>query len=51
MQDPKSYEKIRNTIGILKLISLSEEDIRAGRIKFQEKVFSQMEKMLGEKAE
>lgn len=33
----------------LKLISLSEEDIRTGRIKFQEEVFSQMAKMLEEK--
>lgn len=30
LQDPKSYENMRNAIGILKLISLGEEDIRAG---------------------
>jgi prevent-host-death family protein len=46
LQDPKSYENMRNAIGILKLISLGEEDIRAGRIKSQEEVFSQIEKML-----
>jgi prevent-host-death family protein len=51
LQDPKSYENMRNAIGILKLISLGEEDIRAGRIKSQEEVFIQMEKMLEEKAE
>jgi prevent-host-death family protein len=51
LQDPKSYENMRNAIGILKLISLGEEDIRAGRIKSQEEVFSQIEKMLEEKAE
>jgi prevent-host-death family protein len=51
LQDPKSYENMRNAIGILKLISLGEEDIRSGRIKSQEEVFSQMEKMLEEKAE
>jgi hypothetical protein len=33
------------------LISLGEEDIRAGRIKSQKEVFSQVEKMLEEKAE
>jgi prevent-host-death family protein len=51
LQDPKSYENMRNAIGILKLISLGEEDIRVGRIKTQEEVFSQIEKMLEEKAE
>ena len=51
LQDPKSYENMRNAIGILKLISLGEEDIRAGRIKSQEEVFNQIEKMLEEKAE
>lgn len=46
LQDPKSYENMRDAIGILKLISLGEEDIRAGRVKAQEEVFDQMEKML-----
>jgi len=50
LQDPKSYENMRNAIGILKLISLGEEDIRAGRAKSQEEVFDLMEKMLEEKA-
>jgi len=43
LQDPKSYENMRNAIGILKLISLGEEDIRAGRVKSQEEVFDIME--------
>jgi prevent-host-death family protein len=51
LQDPKSYENMRNTIGILKLISLGEEDIRAGRVKSQEEVFDIMEKMLKDKME
>lgn len=49
LQDPKSYENMRNAIGILKLISLGEEDIRAGRVKAQEEVFDLMEKMLEDK--
>ena len=49
LQDPKSYENMRNAIGILKLISLGEEDIRAGRVKSQEEVFDLMEKMLNDK--
>ena len=28
LQDPESYENMRNMIGILKLISLGEEDCR-----------------------
>lgn len=49
LQDPKSYEDMRNAIGILKLISLGEEDIRAGRVKAQEEVFDDMETMLKDK--
>jgi prevent-host-death family protein len=51
LQDPKSYENMRNAIGILKLISLGEEDIRAGRVKSQEEVFDIMENMLKDKME
>jgi prevent-host-death family protein len=51
LQDPKSYENMRNAIGILKLISLGEEDIRAGRVKSQEEVFDVMENMLKDKME
>lgn len=51
LQDPKSYENMRNAIGILKLISLGEGDIRAGRVKSQEEVFDIMEKMLKDKME
>ena len=35
LQDPKSYENMRNAIGILKLISEGEADVREGRIKSQ----------------
>lgn len=49
LQDPQSYENMRNAIGILKLISLGENDIRAGRAKTQEEVFDSVEKMLKEK--
>jgi prevent-host-death family protein len=46
LQDPESYENMRNAIGILKLISLGEKDIRAGRAKAQEEVLDVMEKIL-----
>jgi prevent-host-death family protein len=49
LQDPKSYENMRNAIGLLKLISLGETDIRNGRIKLQEDVFNDLESSLKEK--
>ena len=49
LQDPESYENMRNAIGILKMISLGEEDIRTGRVKTQEEVFKAGEKTLKDK--
>jgi len=46
LQDPESYENMRNAIGLLKLISLGEEDIKGGRSKSQEKVFANIDNML-----
>ncbi len=46
LQDPKSYEDMRNAIGLLKLISQGEADVRNSRIKPQEKVFKDLEKAL-----
>ena len=43
LQDPKSYENMRNAIGILKLISEGEANVREGRIKPQEDVFNTIE--------
>ena len=49
LQDPESYENMRNAIGILKMISLGEEDIRAGRVKTQKEVFDAVEKRVKDK--
>lgn len=49
LQDPKSYENMRNAIGILKLLSQSEEDIKNGRSKSQKNVFANIEKLLTDK--
>ena len=49
LQDPESYENMRNTIGILKLISQGEEDIKAGRSKSQEEVFANIENIIKER--
>lgn len=49
LQDPISYENMRNAIGILKLISQGEADIRNGKVKSQEDVFKDIEVTLKEK--
>ena len=49
LQDPESYENMRNAIGLLKLISQGESDVRDGRVKPQDEVFKDIEKSLKEK--
>jgi len=49
LQDPESYEKMRNTIGILKLVSQSEENIREGLVVSQDDVFTKLEAELNNK--
>ena len=46
LQDPKSFEDMRKAIGILKLISQGEEDIKKGKAKTQKQVFNNIEKLL-----
>jgi len=46
LQDPKSYEDMRNAIGILKLTAQGENDILNGKVKTQDKVFKDIEKLL-----
>ena len=46
LQDPESYENMRNAIGLLKLISQGEEDIRDGKFIAQENVFSELETLV-----
>jgi prevent-host-death family protein len=49
LQDPESYENMRNAIGILKLISQGEEDIRSGKSRPQEEVFAGVEHIFKER--
>ncbi len=49
LQDPESYENMRNAIGILKLISQGEEDIKTGKSKSQDDVFANIESILEER--
>jgi prevent-host-death family protein len=46
LQDPESYDNMRKAIGLLKLISQGEEDIKQGKTKSQEKVFKGIENIL-----
>ncbi len=50
IQDPVSYDNMRKAIGLLKLISQGEEDIKQGNTKTQDRVFKDIEKMLAKKA-
>jgi len=49
LQDPQSYEHMRNAIGLLKLISQGEKDIKSEKVKTQREVFDIIEKKLKEK--
>ena len=49
LQDPESYDNMRKAIGLLKLISQGEEDIKQGNTKTQDRVFKDIEKMLVKK--
>ena len=46
LQDPESYEEMRNALAILKLLAIGETDIQNGRWRNQEDVFSNIEKKL-----
>jgi len=49
LQDPESFENMRNAIGLLKLLSQGESDLRNGKVKSQEEMFKGIEKALKEK--
>jgi prevent-host-death family protein len=46
LQDPESYENMRNALGILKLVALGEEDVRTGKLVSQDDVFASIEEKL-----
>jgi len=46
IQDIKSYESLRNSISLLKLIIQSEEDIQNGNVIPQDEMFEKLEKKL-----
>ncbi len=46
IQDIKSYENLRNSLSLLKLIIQSEENIRNDNVVSQEEMFNNLEKKL-----
>ncbi|MDF1591891.1 MAG: type II toxin-antitoxin system Phd/YefM family antitoxin [Desulfobacterales bacterium] len=46
LQDPESYENMRNAIGILKALSQGEADIKSGKTRSQDEVFREIESSL-----
>lgn len=44
--DPQSYQQMRNAIGLLKLLSQGEDDIKKGRIKSNDNVFEHLDPFL-----
>lgn len=49
LQDPESYQNMRDALGLLKLVSQGEEDIKNGKVKSQEEVFAGIEQRLKER--
>ena len=51
LQDPESYDEMRRVIGLLKLISQGEEDVRKGRLKSWDTVVESIERALAKKSD
>jgi prevent-host-death family protein len=47
IQDPKSYEDMKNALAIMKLLSFAEADIKNENLHDQEDVFDSVEELLG----
>lgn len=50
LQDPDSYERMRASIGLLKLLAQGEEDVRRGRFVAQKRLFAGLARKLKNKA-
>ncbi|OHD98063.1 MAG: prevent-host-death protein [Sulfurimonas sp. RIFCSPHIGHO2_12_FULL_36_9] len=46
IQDPKSYEDMKNALSLLKLLSFAEDDIKNGNIHNEGDVFDAVEELL-----
>ncbi len=46
LQDPESFEKMKNAIGILKILSLAEEEIKNNNIMLNDLVIEKIQEKL-----
>ena len=46
LQDPESFEKMKNAIGILKILSLAEEEIKNNNIMINDLVIEKIQEKL-----
>lgn len=46
MMDVASYEQLKNTVVMLRLLAMSDADVAAGRVHTQEEVFSDLKNRL-----
>ncbi len=46
LQDIRSYEAMKNALGVLKLLASAEDDLKNGRVQTQDELFSELEKSL-----
>jgi len=46
LQDPESYEKMRNAIGLLKILSISEEEIKSNEVMTSKAAFERIQSKL-----
>ena len=49
LQDPESYQNMRNAIGILKLVSQGEDEISSKKSNTQQEVFENIENIRNDK--
>lgn len=47
--DPESYDRLRDAVGLLKLLAQGEEDVRAGRTVSQEALFARLDRRYAER--
>ncbi len=46
IQDPQSYEEMKNALAMMRLLTLAEKDIKAGKVYSEDEVFDAVEALL-----
>jgi hypothetical protein len=46
LQDPQTYEEMRDALALLKLLAIGDKEIKDGELVDQDKVFSDLDKKL-----